>query len=140
MEPHSSKGGVPTYLERTQMIKKVITYVDYNGKERTEAFYFNLTKAELTEMELTTNGGLADHIQRIVDAQDSKQLIELFKSMLLLSYGEKSPDGKRFIKNQELRDAFSQTEAYSQLYMDLVTNTELAIEFVNGIIPEIKKE
>lgn len=122
------------------MIKKVITYVDYNGKERTEAFYFNLTKAELTEMELTTNGGLADHIQRIVDAQDSKQLIELFKSMLLLSYGEKSPDGKRFIKNQELRDAFSQTEAYSQLYMDLVTNTELAIEFVNGIIPEIKKE
>jgi hypothetical protein len=140
MEPHSNKGGVPTYLERTQMIKKVITYVDYNGKERTEAFYFNLTKAELTEMELTTNGGLADHIQRIVDAQDSKQLIELFKSMLLLSYGEKSPDGKRFIKNQELRDAFSQTEAYSQLYMDLVTNTELAIEFVNGIIPEIKKE
>lgn len=122
------------------MIKKVITYVDYNGKERTEAFYFNLTKAELTEMELTTNGGLADHIQRIVDAQDSKQLIELFKSMLLLSYGEKSPDGKRFIKNQELRDGFSQTEAYSQLYMDLVTNTELAIEFVNGIIPEIKKE
>ena len=140
MEPHSNKGGVPTYLERTQMIKKVITYVDYNGKERTEAFYFNLTKAELTEMELTTNGGLADHIQRIVDAQDSKQLIELFKSILLLSYGEKSPDGKRFIKNQELRDAFSQTEAYSQLYMDLVTNTELAIEFVNGIIPEIKKE
>ena len=117
------------------MLKKEIAYTDYNGVERKETFYFNLSKAEITEMELTTVGGFAEMIQKIVDAQDAPSIIKTFKDLVLKSYGEKSPDGKRFIKTKELRDSFEQTEAYSTLFMELATNAEAASEFVNGIIP-----
>ena len=117
------------------MLKKEIAYTDYNGVERKETFYFNLSKAEITEMELTTVGGFAEMIQKIVDAQDGPSIIKTFKDLVLKSYGEKSPDGKRFIKTQELRDSFEQTEAYSTLFMELATNAAAASEFVNGIIP-----
>lgn len=119
------------------MLKKKITYTDYNGTERTEDFYFNLTKAEIMEMELGTNGGLVEMIQRIVDAQDAPSIIKVFKDVILKSYGEKSPDGKRFIKSKEISDAFSQTEAYSQLFMELATDADAAAEFVNGIVPNM---
>lgn len=119
------------------MLKKLITYIDYDGKERSETFYFNFTKAEIAEMEMSTDGGLVKQIQSIIDAQDGKRIIELFKQIVLNSYGEKSPDGKRFIKSQELRDAFSQTEAYSNLFMELATNAEEATAFINGIVPEV---
>lgn len=118
------------------MLKKTITYVDYNGVERTEDFHFNLTKAEIMEMEMGTEGGMADMISRIVSAQDTPSIIKIFKNILLKSYGEKSPDGKRFIKSQELSDAFSQTEAFSILFMELATDSEAASKFVNGIIPQ----
>lgn len=117
------------------MLKKEIAYTDYNGVERKETFYFNLSKAEITEMELTTVGGFAEMIQKIVDAQDAPSIIKTFKDLVLKSYGEKSPDGKRFIKTKELRDSFEQTEAYSTLFMELATNADAASEFVNGIIP-----
>ena len=117
------------------MLKKEITYIDYDGNERTEDFYFNLTKAEVTEMEMSQNGGLVKFLEKIVAEQDAKRIIDSFKDLILRSYGEKSPDGKRFIKNQELRDAFSQTEAYSDLFMEIGTNAEAAAAFVNGIIP-----
>ena len=117
------------------MLKKEIAYTDYNGVERKETFYFNLSKAEITEMELTTVGGFAEMIQKIVDAQDAPSIIKTFKDLVLKSYGEKSPDGKRFIKTKELRDSFEQTEAYSTLFMELATNAAAASEFVNGIIP-----
>lgn len=117
------------------MLKKEIAYTDYNGVERKETFYFNLSKAEITEMELTTVGGFAEMIQKIVDAQDAPSIIKTFKDLVLNSYGEKSPDGKRFIKTKELRDSFEQTEAYSTLFMELATNADAASEFVNGIIP-----
>lgn len=117
------------------MLKRTITYPDYNGGSRTEDFYFNLTQAEITEMELSVDGGLIEMITRIVAAQDGKQIIATFKDIILRAYGEKSPDGKRFIKSQELRDAFSQTEAYSQLFMELATNADAAAAFVNGIVP-----
>lgn len=119
------------------MLKKTITYLDYNGTERTEDFYFNLTKAEVAEMELSTEGGLAKKFEKIIAAQDSKQIIEIFKDLILRSYGEKSPDGKRFIKTQEAREAFEQTEAYSDLFIELASNAESASAFVNGIIPQI---
>lgn len=123
------------------MITKTIKYTDYNGVEREEKHNFNLTKAELMEMELSTVGGLAEMIQKIVAAQDQPAIIKLFKELILKSYGEKSADGKRFIKSEELSTAFSQTEAYSELFMELATNTEKAAEFVNGIIPaELAKE
>lgn len=117
------------------MLKKTITYTDYNGSERTEDFYFNLTQAELMEMELSTTGGLAEMIQKIVAAQDAPSIIKVFKDLVLKAYGEKSPDGKRFIKSDELATAFSQTEAYSVLFMELATDSKAAADFVNGIIP-----
>lgn len=117
------------------MIKKTITYVDYNGTERTEDFYFNLSKAELMEMEMGTKGGLTEELQRIINAQDTPEIIKVFKGLLLKSYGQKSPDGKRFIKSAELSEEFEQTEAYSQLFMELATDDKKASDFVNGIIP-----
>ena len=95
------------------MLKKTITYHDYNGVEYTQDFYFNLSKAEIMEMELGTTGGLAEMIQKIVAAQDAPSIIKVFKDLILKSYGEKSADGKRFIKSDEISTAFSQTEAYS---------------------------
>lgn len=119
------------------MLKKTITYVDYDGNERTEDFYFNLSKAEIAEMELSAEGGLTKLIERIVAAQDGKKIVEIFKDLILRAYGEKSPDGKRFIKSPELRDAFAQTEAYSELFMELATNADASTAFVNGIIPQV---
>lgn len=117
------------------MLKKTITYNDYNGTERTEDFYFNLSKAEIMEMEMGTTGGLAEMIQRIVAAQDAPSIIKVFKDLVLKAYGEKSADGKRFIKSEELAIAFSQTEAYSILFMELATDADAAAKFVNGIVP-----
>lgn len=117
------------------MIKETITYDDYNGNERTEDFYFNLTKAEVMEMEMSTSGGLAEMIQRVVAAQDQPSIIKIFKDLILKAYGVKSPDGKRFIKSEELSIEFSQTEAYSQLFMKLATDADAASNFVNGIVP-----
>lgn len=117
------------------MLKKPITYTDYNGNERTENFYFNLSQAELMEMELSISGGLSELINRVVSTQDTPTLIKIFKELILKSYGEKSPDGKRFVKNKELTDAFCQTEAYSNLFIELATDSDAAATFVNGIIP-----
>ena len=121
------------------MLKKTITYTNYNGVECTEDFYFNLTKAEIMEMELSTSGGLAEMIQKIVAAQDAPAIIKIFKELVLKAYGEKSPDGKRFIKSEEISKAFSQTEAYSILFMELATDADAASAFVNGIVPAIDK-
>lgn len=117
------------------MLKKKITYTDYNGLERSEDFYFNLTEAEIMEMELGTAGGLAELIQKVIDTKDGPTIIKIFKDLVLKSYGEKSLDGKRFIKNDEVRDSFAQTEAYSILFMELATDADAAAKFVNGIIP-----
>lgn len=117
------------------MLKLRRTYVDFNNLSRTEDFYFNLTQAEVTEMELSVDGGLVEMINRIVAAKDGKQIIALFKDIVLRAYGEKSPDGKRFIKTPEIRDAFAQTQAYSDLFMELATDAQKAAEFVNGIVP-----
>lgn len=117
------------------MLKKTVTYEDYNGITRTEDFYFNLTKAEIAEMELSTAGGFAEMIQKVIAAQDGPTIIKIFKDLVLKAYGEKSADGKRFIKSDEIATAFSQTEAYSQIFMELATNADAASAFVNGIIP-----
>lgn len=117
------------------MIAKTITYTDYNDVERTEKFYFNLSKAEVMEMEMSTSGGLAEMIQRVVAAQDQPAIIKIFKDLILKAYGVKSPDGRKFIKSEELSLDFAQTEAYSQLFMELATNADAASEFVNGIVP-----
>ncbi|MDY6073113.1 MAG: hypothetical protein SPI49_03340 [Eubacteriales bacterium] len=120
------------------MLKKTITYNDYDGNERTEDFYFNLTKAEVMEMELGINGGLTKFLQKIVSERDNSKIIEMFKNIILKSYGEKSLDGKRFIKNEEIANNFSQTEAYVELFMELATDAESAAAFINGIVPKYK--
>lgn len=123
------------------MLKKTITYTDYNGTERTEDFYFNLTKAELMELEMSTTGGLAEMIQKIVSAQDAPAIIKIFKDLVLKAYGEKSPNGKHFMKKdangRPLSDYFEQSEAYSILFMELATNADAAVDFVNGIVPNV---
>ena len=118
------------------MLKLTETYKDFNGTERTEDFHFNLTKAEIMEMEMGTSGGMAEMIQRIVAAQDGPAIIKIFKDLVLKAYGQKSPDGRRFVKNQELREEFAQTEAYSQIFMRLATDPDAAAKFVNGIMPQ----
>ena len=118
------------------MLKKTITYVDYEGVERTEDFYFNLNKAEVMEMQLSTDGTLTKFIQKIIAEKNVPKLVEIFKQLILKSYGEKSLDGKRFIKNDKLLEEFTQTEAYSNLFMELSTNADAAAAFVNGIIPK----
>ena len=118
------------------MLKKTITYNDYNGVERTEDFYFNLSKAELMEMEMSISGGLTEMIDKIVATKDAPAIIKIFKELVLKAYGEKSADGKRFEKkNGALAEAFAETEAYSQIFMELATDADKAAEFVNGIMP-----
>ena len=123
------------------MLKKIITYTDYNGVERTEPFYFNLSKAELMEMELGVTGGMTEMLDKIIAAKDAPSLMKTFKEMIMKSYGIKSDDGKRLIKSEELSIAFTQTEGYSVLFMELITDDKAAADFVNGIIPnEIQTE
>jgi len=118
------------------VIKKTITYEDFNGNQQTEDFYFNLTKAELIEMEVSEEGGLGEYLTKIGESNDGAKIIEWFKKIVLISYGEKSPDGKRFIKNQELRDSFASSEAYSELFMELATDAKAASAFMNGVVPK----
>lgn len=117
------------------MISKTFKFVDYNGNPRTETHYFHLTQAEVAELELSVDGGLTAMIKRLVEAQNGGQIVSTMKDLILKSYGVKSPDGRQFIKNQEVRDAFVQTEAYSQLFMELATNAKAASDFFAGVIP-----
>lgn len=121
------------------MIKKTVTYTDYNGVERTEDFYFNLTPAELTEMELSIEGGLTTYLKNIIVAKNVPQLIKAFKNILLASYGERSSDGRRFVKSEQITNDFVSTPAYSAIYMELVQDDEAASKFVNGLIPSDMK-
>ncbi len=118
------------------MLKKTITYEDFNGVERKEDFYFNLSKAEIMEMQFGTVGGLDVMLKKIIDAKDVKSIIDTFKMLILKAYGIKSDDGRRFIKSEEIAKEFEQTEAYSILYMELASDDNAAAEFVNGIIPK----
>lgn len=121
------------------MLKKAIKYTDYNGVEREDTYYFNLSKAEIMEMELSTVGGFAEMIEKVVAAQDTPTIVAIFKDLILKAYGEKAPDGKGFMKLDEdgrpLSRKFSQTEAYSTLFMELATDAEAAAAFINGIVP-----
>ena len=122
------------------MLKKTIPYVDYNGNKREEDFYFNLTETELAEMQKEVTGGLTTMLQAIIEAQDIPTIAKLFKQIVLKSYGKKSPDGRQFIKSEELSREFSQTEAYNILYMELSQDAEKASDFITGIIPAKYRE
>lgn len=111
------------------------TYVDFNGVERTEDFYFNLSKAEIADLELSTTGGIKDMIQKIVESKDQARLVSLFKDLIRMAYGVKSEDGRNFIKNDKVREDYFSTNAYSDLYMELATNDVFASQFFESILP-----
>lgn len=117
------------------MIKKTVTFTDFDGNKRTEDFYFHLTEQELTEWELSVDGGLSGVLTRIVNSQDTKTLIGIFKDLLIKSYGVKTPDGRGFVKNEEVLNNFTCTQAFSDIYMELATDDKAAAEFVNGVMP-----
>lgn len=118
------------------MLSKKITYTDYDGVQRTETFYFNLSRAELTELQLTYPGGYAEHIERVTDSQDRPAIIALFKDLIKRTYGEKSEDGRRLVKSPELSEAFMQTPAYDELFMEIASNSDFATEFVANVMPD----
>ena len=117
------------------MIKKTITYVDYDGETRTEAFYFNLNKVELAKMQLGSDGGYSEFLKRITAAKDTSAMLNVITDLVEQSYGEKELDGKRFRKSKDLTEAFTQSPAYEVLFMELVQNTNAMVEFVKGILP-----
>lgn len=126
------------------MLKKTIKYVDYDNNEREEDFYFHLNRAEAIEFEMSMNGGLSNYIKKLITTQDGAEIMKIMKDIILRSYGEKSNDGRRFIKSEELAKAFTETEAYAVLFTELVTNPKSAADFITGIIPkdvadEVKK-
>lgn len=122
------------------MLKKTITYTDYNGLERTEDFYFNLTKSELIKTEMTTDGGYGELLSRIGKAKNAPEIMRQFERLIKMSYGERSDDGRRFIKSKEISDAFAQTPAYDTLFCELCTDADAAVKFANAIIPEDMKQ
>lgn len=117
------------------MLKKTIKYTDYNGVEQEETLYFNLSRAELLDMEFETPGGLANHLKKIVDSEDAVTIYKTFKNLVVNSYGEKSADGKMFLKSEANTQAFTNSEAFSELLVTLCSDADEAIVFVNGILP-----
>ena len=117
------------------MFKHNIKYTDYNGVERNETFYFNLSKAEMMEMELSTQAGVEEMIRMMIATNDNAKIVQLFKDLILKSYGIKSEDGKRFIKSQSLREQFEQSEAYSEFFMAMLQNEDgIQTKFINGVV------
>ena len=127
------------------MYKKVIKYEDFNGQTREDTFYFNLSKAELMEMELSTKAGVEEMIRMLIATKDNAKIVETYKGLILKSYGIKSEDGTRFIKTKELRDSFEQSNAYSEFFIELLSDPDEQIRFMNSVIsgvnaPEMKEE
>lgn len=118
------------------MLKRDITYETFDGEKITETFYFNMSKAELIELEVEFDEGLAKMLQNIIKTKNNKEIIRIFKRIILLSYGKKSEDGKRFIKSDEIREEFSQTQAYSDLFMELASDDKAAVTFLVGVLPK----
>lgn len=118
------------------MLKETISYVDFDGNERNEDFYFNLTEAELVELDMTTVGGMQAMIKRIIQEKDMNRIIKEMKRIIAVSYGKKSDDGRRLIKNDEVFNEFAETNAYSQLFMRLATDADYAAKFISRVIPD----
>lgn len=121
------------------MLKRTFNYTNFDGQEVTDDYYFNLTKAEIMELELSAYGGLEMLIKRLIEEKNSEEIVKIFKKIILMSVGEKSYDGKRFIKNDEIRNNFYQTEAYSMLFCELVQDPDKANEFLKAIVPQIQQ-
>lgn len=119
------------------MVKESITWTDYDGQERTEDFYFNLSQAEMVEMNLAIPGGLEKLLNDMINTKDVPKLADYFKTIICKAYGKKSPDGRKFMKSEEILDDFVSTEAYSIFYMSLATDAEKAADFINRVLPKL---
>lgn len=117
------------------MLKKTISYEDFNGKQVEQTCYFHLSKSELVELEMSRPGGLQAWLQRIIEAEDGKSLMEEFKNLILKAYGKRTEDGSGFRKSQALREEFEASQAYDTLFMEVATDADAAAAFVNGIVP-----
>ena len=138
LAPFYQKGGKLMY-------KKVIKYEDFNGQMREDTFYFNFSKAELMEMELSTKAGVEEMIRMLIATKDNAKIVETYKNLILKSYGIKNEDGTRFIKSQEYRDAFEQSNAYSEFFIELLSDPDEQVRFINAVVsgvnvPEMKEE
>ncbi len=122
------------------MYKITETYTDYDDNQRTEDFYFNYSEAELADLQFSVSGGLAGMIDKIIKTNDMPKLVELFRELIQKAYGEKSNDGRRFMKSPELTKDFTETVAYSQIYMRLATDSKAAQEFINKVVPKSMKD
>lgn len=118
------------------MLKKTITYTDYDGMERTEDFWFNLSKTELTKLDAELPGGVLGVLRKIIDKKDRKALVDFIETLILRSYGEKTLDGKRFVKTPDMVEEFMQTPAYDELFMSILSDTDSQTSFINGVIPQ----
>lgn len=118
------------------MFQEKITYTDYDGVERTETFYFNLSRAEITELQLTYPGGYAEHIEKVTESRDRPAIVKMFKDLIFRTYGEKSEDGRRLVKSEELSRAFIETPAYDELFMRIASDPDYATRFVAGVMPD----
>lgn len=118
------------------MLKKTITYTDYDGMARTEDFWFNLSKTELTKLDAELPGGVLGVLRKIIDKKDRKALVDFIETLILRSYGEKTLDGKRFVKTIDMAEEFMQTPAYDELFMSILSDTDSQTSFINGVIPQ----
>lgn len=117
------------------MLRKEVEYKDFDGNDRKDVLWFHLNEVEITEMDLETSGGLVKYMESIIDTNDVNQLITIFKDLLIRSYGERSMDGKHFYKDDKIRNEFVSSAAYPVLYMEMVSDADKAVEFINGIVP-----
>lgn len=122
------------------MFKKTVTYKDYNGVERTESYHFHFSEAEILDMEMSVEGGFAERVQKIIDANDQAKLMKVIKQFVIDAYGVKSEDGKRFIKNEQVKTEFIESPAYSKIWMELMSSDQVAADFINNVIPADMKE
>lgn len=122
------------------MIKQTIKYTDYDGTEREEDFYFNMNKLEATKFGFSQEGGIEEYVKRIMSNKDNKKILELFEDFILACYGEKSSDGKRFIKSPELTEEFKQTEAFVELYFKMASDADFASDFIKRVLPAVDNQ
>ena len=117
------------------MLKKVITYKDYDNNDKTEALYFHLNKFEWLELETYTKGGLIENLEHAIESGNAKKTIDILKKIILRSYGEKNPETGGFEKSEDMAVRFSRTEAFSELFYELAYNEESSKTFFLGLIP-----
>ena len=122
------------------MLRKEVEYKDFDGNDRKDVLWFHLNEVEITEMDLETSGGLVKYMESIIDTKDVNRLITIFKDLLIRSYGERSMDGKHFYKDDKIRNEFVSSAAYPVLYMEMVSDADKAVEFINGIVPSNIRE